>query len=363
MTDYRDSGVDVPQADLGIGKIARRLKATWPEHGDPHAVMLDIGFFANVVSIGGGMGLAQTTDGVGSKIALCGMLDRWDTIGIDCVAMNVNDLLCVGAKPVSMVDYIAVDKVDAAILDRIGIGLAEGAHRAGVSVVGGEVSQLPGIINGVDLVGMASGLVPLNKILTGQNITVGDHIIGIESNGIHANGFSLARKVLFDENHLDPRGIYPQFGLSLGDELLRPTHIYVPEVLDLLQHGLPIKAVLHITGDGLLNCLRIARNDTGFLIDRLPDIPPIFRLIQDRGGLEYTTMFETFNMGIGLVIVVSPGFSDRVISAISKYGRRSWVIVTTIRDFYNTVYVKPYELVGNGKSFRLEAGHDEVTSE
>jgi phosphoribosylformylglycinamidine cyclo-ligase len=193
---YKHSGVDTDEADSGLKKLTRRIMQTWPPAGQPGQVLLDIGYFANVVDFGG-IGVAMCTDGVGSKALIATRMSKYDTIGIDCVAMNVNDVICVGAQPVSMVDYIAIDRVDASILDQIAVGLADGARAAGVSVSGGEISQLKGMINGFDLVGMVVGHVALDKILVGSRIEPGDILIGLESSGIHSNGLSLARRAFF----------------------------------------------------------------------------------------------------------------------------------------------------------------------
>jgi phosphoribosylformylglycinamidine cyclo-ligase len=192
---YKAAGVDIGEADAGLRNIVKRITATWPKSGFG-AVKLPIGYFANVVDIGG-IGLAISTDGVGSKAIVAQMVGRYDTIGIDCVAMNVNDLLCVGARPVSMVDCIAIDRADAAVLDGIAIGLTEGARQAGVSICGGEIAQLPDMVRGFDLVGTAVGTVPLDRIMIGRDLEPGDAVIGVASSGIHSNGFTLARRVLF----------------------------------------------------------------------------------------------------------------------------------------------------------------------
>ena len=271
---YKQAGVDVAEADLGLRNIVRHITATWPAAG-LGAVQLPIGYFANVIDIGGGMGLAITTDGVGSKMIVAEMMDRYGTIGIDCVAMNVNDLLCVGARPLSLVDYIAAERVDAAVLDQIAAGLAEGARQARISISGGEIAQLPDMVRGLDLCGTAVGLVPLDRILVGRDIVPGDRIIGIASNGVHSNGFSLVRRALFKEAGLSVHRVFAELGGELGDELLRPTHIYVPEILDLLAAVTTVKALVHITGDGLLNLPRVAA-EIGFVLDALPPPPPIF---------------------------------------------------------------------------------------
>jgi phosphoribosylformylglycinamidine cyclo-ligase len=346
--DYKSSGVDVAGADAGIVKIVNRVRQTWPLNG-PFKVLLDIGYFANVVDVGNGIGVAVTTDGVGTKTIVCREMQRWDTIGIDLVAMNVNDLLCVGAKPFTMVDCIGINTVDADILDQIAIGLAEGAHRAGVSVIGGEISQTPELVHDLDLTATAVGIVPVDRVNSGLNVGVDDVIIGLESNGIHSNGLTLARKVL-REAKFDLLKIDKDLGLALGDELLRPTHIYVPEIMAILDKY-PVNALIHITGDGLLNMLRIDRDDTSYVIDFFPEPPPIFKLLQRVGRLDDKAMFEVFNMGIGFVLIVHRDIAEKVMSTLSVFGRRAWVIGRTIRDFERKLYLNTHGLVGYGKSF------------
>ena len=282
---YREAGVDTAVVDTGLGRIIAAIKGTWPAAGQPGAVALDIGYFANVVDIGGGVGLALCTDGVGSKSIIADMMKKYDTIGIDCVAMNVNDLICVGARPVSMVDYIAVEAADADMLGRLAIGLAEGARQAGISISGGEISSLKDSIRGFDLVGMAVGLVPLDHVITGHDLTPGDAIIGIASSGIHSNGLTLAREVFFKRNGFAIDHVFPELGVPLGEELLRPTLIYVPEALDIIAEVPTVKALINITGDGFLNLPRVAAK-VGFEIDNLPPTPPIFRLIQHYGEVD-----------------------------------------------------------------------------
>src|SRR5690242_4240938 len=187
---YKTAGVDASSAQSGLERIIAEIKGTWPAPGGIGAVKLDIGYFANVIDIGG-VGLAICTDGVGSKTIIAEMMGRYDTIGIDCVAMNVNDVICVGAQPLSMVDYIAIEKADPEMLGAIAIGLAAGAKQAGISISGGEISQLKEVIRGFDLIGMAVGIVPLDRIITGRDLVAGDVIIGLESSGIHSNGLTL----------------------------------------------------------------------------------------------------------------------------------------------------------------------------
>src|SRR5690348_1213864 len=191
-----------------------------------------------------GVGIAICTDGVGSKTIIADMMRKYDTIGIDCVAMNVNDMICVGAKPLSLVDYIALHETDAAMLDAIGAGLCEGARMAGVSISGGETAQLKDIVTGFDLVGMAVGRVALDKVISGKDVAEGDVVIGVKSSGVHSNGLSLARKAFFagaKTYRIDHK--FEDLDVTLGEELLRPTDIYVPEALEILERVKGVKAL------------------------------------------------------------------------------------------------------------------------
>ena len=353
---YKEAGVDIAEADAGLRNIVRRLTATWPPGGPQAgvgAVQLPIGYFANVIDIGGGMGLALSTDGVGSKMIVAEMMGRYDTIGIDCVAMNVNDLLCVGARPLSMVDYIAAERVDAAVLDQIAIGLAEGARQAGISISGGEIAQLPDIVRGLDLCGTAVGTVPLDRILVGRDIVPGDRVIGIASNGVHSNGFSLVRRALFKEAGLSVHDVFPELGCGLGVELLRPTRIYVAEILDLIAGIGALKALIHITGDGLLNLSRVAA-EVGFVLDALPPPPPIFDLIERYAGIGRAEMFEVFNMGIGFCAIVGEPDTAAALALLAGHGSDARVIGRAVADPAKSVRLSQYGLVGRGKCFRPE---------
>jgi phosphoribosylformylglycinamidine cyclo-ligase len=346
---YKAAGVDTAAAQSGLHKIIERIKETWPGPGQLGAVKLDIGYFANVIDIGG-IGLAICTDGVGSKSIIAQMMNRYDTIGIDCVAMNVNDAICVGARPISMVDYIAIEKADADILGAIAIGLAVGAKEAGISISGGEIALLKDLVRGFDLVGMAVGIVPLDRIITGRDLVPGDVIIGLESSGIHSNGLSLARDVFFERARLAIDHVFPEIGVPLGEELLRPTFIYVPEILDIIKNIPTVKALINITGDGLLNLPRVDAR-VGFMIDALPPVPPIFRLIQQYGAVDNTEMFEVYNMGVGFCVLVSERDADAVLSILHRHGRRAQVIGRVVEDDGKRVHLPRERLVGHGKAF------------
>jgi phosphoribosylformylglycinamidine cyclo-ligase len=347
---YREAGVDIAAAESGLGKIIDSIRRTWPAVGGVGAVKLDIGYFANVIDIGG-IGLAICTDGVGSKSIVADLLRKYDTIGIDCVAMNVNDVICVGARPISMVDYIAVEAADADMLGAIAVGLAEGARQAGISICGGEIAQLKDIVHGFDLVGMAVGLVPLDRIITGRDLAPGDAIIGIESSGIHSNGLTLARHVLLDRAKLSLDRIMPELGTSLGNELLRPTLIYVSEIVEIIDRVPSVRALINITGDGLLNLPRVDAK-VGFEIDNLPPAPPIFGLIQQYGAVADPEMFEVYNMGVGFCVLAAERDVGGILAILERHRRRARVIGRVIEDDSKGVYLPARQLVGRGKHFR-----------
>jgi phosphoribosylformylglycinamidine cyclo-ligase len=346
---YRDAGVDTDEADAGLARLTRRIVQTWPPAGAFGAVKLDIGYFANVVDIGG-QGIAITTDGIGSKAMIASMLGKYDTVGIDCVAMNVNDLICVGATPVSMVDYLAIEKAEAAVIDAISVGLCAGAHMAGISISGGETAQLKDMINGFDLAGTAIGDVPLERIIVGEGIRAGDVVIGIESSGIHSNGLSLARRAFFHKHSYKPSHRFDELGCDLGSELLRPTHIYVKEALELLARVASVRALMHITGDGFLNLTRV-KSEVGFVLDALPPPPPIFSIIARLDGTADAEMFSVFNMGIGFCAVVAEADAGLALSILGGQGKRAHRIGYAIADPARSVRLPQQKLVGRGKHF------------
>jgi phosphoribosylformylglycinamidine cyclo-ligase len=350
---YKEAGVDTDQADQGLKRLVRQVIKTWPPRGSPGEVQLDIGYFANVIEFAG-TGLAICTDGIGSKAIIAQMVGKYDTVGIDCVAMNVNDLICVGARPLSMVDYIAVESVQPDLLEALSVGLAEGARAARVSISGGEISQIKDIITGwrpgygFDLVGMAVGDVALDRINTGKDVRPGDVVIGIESSGVHSNGLTLARRVFFAEQGFGAEHRFADLELPLGMELLRPTHIYVQEVLDVLGAVAGVKAMAHITGDGLLNLARVAA-PVGFAID-LPEPPPIFALIEQHAKMARWEMLAVYNMGIGFCLVVAPEVVDETLGILARHGRAPRVIGRAFADPERTIIVDG-KYRGRGKHF------------
>lgn len=346
---YEYAGVSVKEADTGLAGIISRIKQTWPKDGFGK-VQLDIGYFANVIDMGG-VGVAICTDGVGSKSIIVQMMDRYDTIGIDCVAMNVNDLICVGAKPASLVDYIAVKSANARVLDQIGIGLAEGARLARISISGGEIAQLKDTIRGFDLVGTAIGCVDLDKILIGQDIAEGDFVIGVRSNGIHCNGLSLAREAFFTLHDFSISHRFTELDCSLGEELLKPTPIYVPEAMELLDSLRGLKALINITSEGLLNLTRVS-SDVGYVIDKLPEPHPIFGLIQDLASVRDEEMFDVFNMGIGFCAVVDKNSVEQALSIFKRHSREAKIIGYAVSDKEKRVQILEHNLEGKDKTFQ-----------
>ncbi len=355
LVAYRTAGVDTEREEIALQRLIRKIRPTWSFGPGLGAVRLDIGYFANVLDIGG-IGLAISTDGVGTKVIIAQMMDQYDTVGIDCVAMNVNDLICVGATPVSMVDYLAVQELNPDMVEAIAEGLSTGARSANISISGGEIAQLRDVVQGYregygfDLAGTAIGTVPLDKILVGQALQAGDVVIGIESNGIHSNGLTLARHVFFERHHYPIDASFPTLERALGEELLRPTHIYVREVVELLQQGLPVKALMHITSDGLLNLTRVAAA-VGYVIEELPPVPPIFDLIQQYGEISKAEMFQVYNMGIGFCIVVAAEAVEQVIALVRSHGKQAYAIGHAVWDQERRVTLKPHGLIGQGNRF------------
>jgi phosphoribosylformylglycinamidine cyclo-ligase len=298
-----------------------------------------------------GIGIAICTDGVGSKTIIATMLGKYDTIGIDCVAMNVNDMICVGAKPLSLVDYIAIDHADAAMLDAVAAGLCEGARQASISISGGETAQLRDVVNGFDLAGTAIGRVDLDRVISGRDAAPGDVVIGVRSNGIHSNGLSLARRAFFAAHKYRIDHRFDELDMTLGEELLRPTDIYVPEAMEILGSVGGVKALINITSDGLLNLTRVDA-PVGFEIDRLIEPHPIFPLIQRFAGVADSEMYEVFNMGIGFCYVVAPASADLVLSILKRHGRHAQRIGHAVADSDKKVRIPQRGLVGRHKSFR-----------
>jgi phosphoribosylformylglycinamidine cyclo-ligase len=317
---YAAAGVDVRQADRGVAALVSVLRSIDPGR-ERLAVPLP-GHFASVLRIAPGLGIALATDSVGSKLIVAEQTQRFSTIGIDCVAMNVNDLICVGAEPLALLDYLAVESADPELLAEIAEGLRVGAEDAGVEIPGGEVCQLPEVIRGhpspygFDLVGSAFGTVSLDAIVDGKSCAAGDAVIGLPASGVHSNGLTLARRVLLDEGGLalDARPA-ALGGHSVADVLLEPTVIYVRAILELLRSDVDVHGLAHITGGGLLNLLRLG-DGIGFEITEPLPVLPVFGLIAELGDVPPEEMWEVFNMGCGFVAVVPESAAQRAVALL-----------------------------------------------
>lgn len=315
MSDaYARSGVDQGAADSAVAGLVRALGKI--ELGRPSAQVPLPGHYASVIEIAPNLGIALSTDGVGTKLVLAEALGKLDTVGIDCVAMNVNDVICVGAEPLAMLDYIAIDRANPGVCEAIGIGLAAGATQAGIEIPGGELAQLGDMVHGVDVSGACFGIVALDAIIDGRRVTPGDSIIGIPSSGLHSNGYTLARASLdgLDMSE-DPEG---RLGRPLGDALLEPTVIYVKPIVELLRSEVDVRGLAHITSGGVNNLLRLAAK-VGYEIDSPLPIPPLFELIRERGEVPDEEMHEVFNMGCGFCVLVPVSDEDRALTMLRAH--------------------------------------------
>ncbi len=301
---YADSGVDIRAEERAISAMKRVMTGRRKGIGAP---LTEIGHYAGLIDMGE-YAIAMTTDGVGSKVLIASAMRKWDTVGIDCMAMNVNDLLAIGAEPLAFVDYLALEKVDPEMTAQIAIGLERGAEIANVSIVGGETASLPEIIRGFDLAGTCIGMIKKKDVITGEGIEKGDVVIGLPSSGLHSNGFSLARKIV-EESGYTYFDKMPYSKKTIGEELLEPTRIYM-EALAVVQKA-DVHGMAHITGSGLLKLHRIS--GFGSEIDDPIEPQPIFRFLQEEGGVAEDEMYRTFNMGMGWVFVLPEDDVDAVL--------------------------------------------------
>ncbi len=292
---YAKAGVDIAKEERSIARLTKRLRFRRKGFGAPLA---EIGHYAGLIDLGE-YALAMTTDGVGSKVLIANAIKKWDTVGIDCIAMNVNDLLAIGAEPLAFVDYLAMEKPDESMTEQIGIGLQKGAEMSNISIVGGEMATLPDIISGFDLAGTCVGIVSKDRVITGESIQIGDLLIGLPSYGIHSNGLTLARKVIESAGY-SYEDTFPPTKKSIGEELLTPTRIYM-EILDLVERC-EVHGLAHITGSGLLKLRRLTRH--GFNFDDPLAPHPIFKFLQEEGRISDEEMYKTFNMGMGFLVVL-----------------------------------------------------------
>jgi len=312
---YAQAGVSQSDADRAVSLLVGALgKAVL---GKPSRQVDLSGHYAAVMKLDDTTGIALSTDGVGTKLVVAEELGRYDTVGIDCIAMNVNDIICVGAEPIAMLDYLAVEKADPEQCEQIGIGLARGAELAGIEIPGGELAQMGDLVRGFDIAGACFGTVRLDSIIDGSAVSPGDVVIGLPSSGIHSNGYTLARKALRGEDAIafdDDR-----LGRPLGDILIEPTEIYVKAVMDLIKaEDVAVHGLAHITSGGLDNLLRL-KADVTYDITNPLEPPAIFGLIQERASVPDDEMYEIFNMGCGFCCVVPAEDEESALAVLRSH--------------------------------------------
>ena len=314
---YAQAGVDIDLEATAIRALIRNLKY---RRKGKYTMMGDVGHFAGLIDFGP-LCLALTTDGVGTKMLVADQMEDWSTVGIDCIAMNVNDLYVMNMEPVSFVDYIATDKLSIDKMAQIGIGLNEGAKQANIDIVGGETASLRGLVHGLDLAGACLGVQEKKKIITGEKIRPGNKIVGVPSTGIHSNGLSLARRVVEKYGSYDTKLTNKK---TIGQELLTPTRIYieVPKVTA----KCTIHGMCHVTGGGLLNFKRLSKY--GFVFDNPIAPPEIFGWIQKKGDISDEEMYRTFNMGMGYAYVVP----EKSVACITKMVNGAKVVGEVVKE-------------------------------
>jgi phosphoribosylformylglycinamidine cyclo-ligase len=308
---YARAGVSQDAADAAVAALLDSLRRI--DIGRPSRQALGPGHYASVMRLDERTGIALSADGVGTKLLVAGQLGRWDTVGVDCVAMNVNDVICVGAEPIAMLDYVAVPEADPGVLGELGRGLRRGAELAGIEIPGGELAQIGEIVRDLDLAGACFGIVALDAIVTGARVAPGDAVIGLPSSGLHSNGYTLARRAL-EGVRMDDEGL----GRPLGDVLLEPTVIYVPAVLELLHSPVDVRGLAHVTSGGLGNLLRLEA-EVGYEIEDPLPVPPVFDLIRERGQVSDDEMHDVFNMGCGFCCVVAAPDEDSALELLHRH--------------------------------------------
>ena len=347
---YSRAGVRTTEELSDFPAMLDVLAATFSQRdGKTGAPLMGFGYYANVLDLGNNRGLAISTDGVGTKIIVAELMRKYDTIGIDCIAMNVNDIVCVGAEPIAMTDYIAIEHPDQRLLSEVAVGLKRGAELSHITIPGGELAQVREMVKGIDLVGTCVGLVDVDKIIRGDRVEPGDAIIGFASSGIHSNGLTLAREVLLGERTQRLFEHVPELGRTLGEELLEPTTIYVDLALKLLA-TVDVRTLAHMTSDGFLNLRRIDAL-VGFRIEKLPAAPAIFQMIQREGELPDTDMYLVYNMGIGFCAIVPQSDAQKAIDAAASLGIGAWQLGVCTDDPDKTVDIVPAGLRSMGGHF------------
>ncbi len=329
IMDYKNAGVDIEAGYQSVELMKKYVKETMrPE------VLGGLGGFSGAFSLGAIKNmekptLVSGTDGVGTKLKLAFIMDKHDTVGIDCVAMCVNDIACAGGEPLFFLDYIACGKNYPEKIATIVKGVADGCKQAGAALIGGETAEMPGFypLDEYDLAGFAVGVVDEKDLITGENIKPGDTLIGIASSGVHSNGFSLVRRI-FDMTSESLKTYYDELGTTLGEALLAPTKIYVKALKSVKEAGVTVKGCSHITGGGFYeNIPRMLPEGVRAVVRKESyEVPAIFKLMQKIGGLEEKMMYNTYNMGLGMVLAVDPSDADKTVAALETAGEKAFVV-------------------------------------
>jgi len=321
MLTYKQSGVDIDEGNRAVDLIKGKIKSTYDNN-----VIGDLGNFSGLYSLKDFLTMKEpvllsSTDGVGTKLKLAQMMDKHDTVGIDLVAMCVNDLICQGAKPLFFLDYIATGKLVAEQVEQIVGGIADGCKMAGCALIGGETAEMPGMYSDdeYDLAGFSVGIADKEKIVSGQNVKNGDVLIGISSSGVHSNGYSFIRKIFLDTYNYKLEQYVEELGMTLGEALLTPTKIYVKLVLELIKQY-DVKAIAHITGGGVIeNIPRVIPKGLGININKNSwEKPPIFKMIENFNAIDERELHKSFNMGVGLVLIVDKEQANKVVDYINS---------------------------------------------
>ena len=329
---YKDSGVDVERGYKAVELMKKHVKSTYDAN-----VLGDIGSFGGFYSITGEKMeepvLVAGTDGVGTKLKYAFLADKHDTIGIDAVAMCVNDIVCQGAKPLFFLDYFATGKLSPETVATVVSGIAEGCRQSGCALIGGETAEMPGFYpdGEYDIAGFAVGIVDKKKVINGQSIEPGDALIGIASSGVHSNGYSLVRKLFGYENKEELTKYDERLGDTPLNVLLTPTKIYVKSILDLISK-VRVKGIAHVTGGGFFeNIPRIFPEGIGCEIDKNSyEVPPVFRVMQERAGITDAQIYNTFNMGVGMVVCVAQKDAQETVKHLSASGEKAFVLGKTV---------------------------------
>lgn len=332
---YKDSGVDIKAGAKFVEAIKKSVKSTYRD-----GVIGDLGGFGGLFKLGKYKEpiLVSGTDGVGTKLKVAFMMDKHDTIGIDAVAMCVNDIVVLGAEPLFFLDYLATGNLEVEKQSAIVKGIADGCKQSGCALIGGETAEMPGFYNAkeYDIAGFSVGVVEKDEVIDGKDIEEGDIVLGLTSSGIHSNGYSLVRKLFFDKLDWKIDRYVDELGKTLGEEILTPTKIYVKSLLN-LKKDVKIKGLVHITGGGFIeNIPRILPENLNVEIKKDSyEIPAIFKLMQNLGNIEEEEMYKTFNMGIGMVVIIKEKDVEKAINILEKNGEKVYKIGQVINGERN----------------------------